>query len=71
MAYKDIILIDIKVINIYKISLSNQKSVSLRYVFQLKENLITDQINDVKNKIFNIYEEKTQWKSHGWKINYS
>ncbi len=33
MAYKDIILIDIKVINIYKISLSNQKSVSLRYVF--------------------------------------
>ena len=33
IAYKDIILIDIKVINIYKIPLSNQKSVSLRYVF--------------------------------------
>ena len=71
ITFKDNILIDKKIINVYKIPFSNQKSVSLRYVFQLKENLITDQINDVKNKIFNIYEEKTQWKSHGWKINYS
>ena len=62
ITFKDNILIDIKIINVYKIQFSNQKSVSLRYVFESKENITLDQMNDVMNKIINAFEEKTNEK---------
>ena len=62
ITFKDNILIDIKIINVYKIRFSNQKSVSLRYVFESKENITIDQMNDVMNKIINAFEEKTNEK---------
>ena len=62
ITFKDNILIDIKIINVYKIQFSNQKSVSLRYVFESKENITIDQMNDVMNKIINAFEEKTNEK---------
>ena len=63
ITFKDNILIDIKIINVYKIQFSNQKSVSLRYVFESKENITIDQMNDVMNKIINAFEEKPMKKS--------
>ena len=62
ITFKDNIFIDIKIINVYKIQFSNQKSVSLRYVFESKENITIDQMNDVMNKIINAFEEKTNEK---------
>ena len=63
ITFKDNIFIDIKIINVYKIQFSNQKSVSLRYVFESKENITIDQMNDVMNKIINAFEEKPMKKS--------
>jgi hypothetical protein len=34
----------------------------LRYVFESKENITIDQMNDVMNKIINAFEEKTNEK---------
>ena len=61
-AYKDNILTDIKVVDIYQMPLSSQKSVALRYVFEPKENITIEHVNDIMNKIIKAVEEKTQGK---------
>ena len=61
-AYKDNILTDIKVVDIYQMPLSRQKSVAWRYVFEPKENITIEQVNEIMNKIIKAVEEKTQGK---------
>ena len=52
-AYKDNILTDIKVVDVYKMPLSNQKSVALRYIFEPKEIVKLFCVGYIKSYIYN------------------
>lgn len=60
-AYKDNIITDIKIVDIFKLS-SDQKSVALRYTFKPKEQMTIEQINDLMNKIIKAVETNTGGK---------
>ena len=59
-AFKDKIIEDIKVVDIYK--MGDKKSIALRYIFQPNTPLTTEQINDLMNKIIKSVENKTGGK---------
>ncbi len=61
-AFKDNMMIDIKIVDIYKLPLVNQKSVALRYIFEPKENITTEQVNAMMDKIIKAVETKTGGK---------
>ena len=58
-AYKDNIIDDIKIVDIFKMPINNQKSVAIRYIFRPQESLSTEQINELMNKIIKAVEIKT------------
>ena len=58
-AYKDNIIDDIKIVDIFKMPMNNQKSVAMRYIFRPQESLSTEQINELMNKIIKAVETKT------------
>ena len=58
-AYKDNIIDDIKIVDIFKMPINNQKSVAIRYIFRPQESLSTEQINELMNKIIKAVETKT------------
>ena len=58
-AYKDNIIDDIKIVDIFKMPINNQKSVAMRYIFRPQESLSTEQINELMNKIIKAVETKT------------
>lgn len=61
-AYKDELIMDIDVVDIYKKPETEQKSIAVRYVFQPNEQMTTEQINDLMNKIIKSVETKTGGK---------
>ena len=61
-AFKDNMLTDIKIVDIYKMPLVGQKSVALRYIFEPKENITTEQVNAMMDKIIKAVETKTGGK---------
>ena len=58
-AYKDNIIDDVKIVDIFKMPINNQKSVAMRYIFRPQESLSTEQINELMNKIIKAVETKT------------
>ena len=58
-AYKDNIIDDIKIVDIFKMPMNNQKSVAMRYIFRPQESLSTEQINELMNKIIKAVKTKT------------
>ena len=58
-AYKDNIIDDVKIVDIFKMPMNNQKSVAMRYIFRPQESLSTEQINELMNKIIKAVETKT------------
>ena len=55
-------LTDIKIVDIYQMPLVGQKSVALRYIFEPKENITTEQVNSMMDKIIKAVETKTGGK---------
>ena len=56
-AYKDNIIDDVKIVDIFKMPINNQKSVAMRYIFRPQESLSTEQINELMNKIIKAVEK--------------
>lgn len=56
-AYKDSLIVDIKIVDIFNIPLARQKSVALRYIFEPKEAITNEQINEIMDKIIKAVEK--------------
>ena len=62
-AYKDEIIKDIIVVDVYQMPIVDNKSIALRYIFEPKDEAITtEQINELMNKIIKAVETKTGGK---------
>ena len=61
-AYKDDVITEVKVIDIFNMPLTEKKSIALRYVFQPKEQMTIETINDLMNNIIKAVETKTNGK---------
>jgi len=57
-AYKDEIITNINVIDVFELKIADKKSIALRYTFEPKENITIEQINEIMNKIIKAVKEK-------------
>ncbi len=61
-AYKNPIIYDVNVVDIFKMPLTNKKSIALRYIFTPDELMTIEQINELMANIINAVENKTGGK---------
>ena len=61
-AYKDDILTDVKIVDVYRLPADNKKSIALRYIFEPTENITLEQINQIMSKIIKSVESTTGGK---------
>ena len=70
-AYKNDVITNIKVVDIFDLQSTDKKSISLRYVFESKETMTIEQINSIMDKIIEAVESKTKGKVRNCKIDLS
>ena len=58
-SYKNDLLVNIEIVDVFNLSLLNKKSVALRYTFQPRENITIEEINKLMNDIILAVKNKT------------